>query len=86
MNKILIIYLIGINSLSLILFKIDKYKAIKKKYRIPEKILLLTSMMGGSLGSIIGIFAFHHKTQKLKFTILIPLILLIQIIILLKKY
>lgn len=86
MNKLLIIYLIGINSLSLILFEIDKYKAIKKKYRIPEKILLLTSMMGGSLGSIIGIFTFHHKTRKLKFTILIPLILLTQIIILLKKY
>ena len=86
MNKLLIIYLIGINSLSLILFKIDKYKAIKKKYRIPEKILLLASMMGGSLGSTIGIFAFHHKTRKLKFTILIPSILLTQIIILLKKY
>ena len=86
MNNTQIIYLIGINCLAFILFGIDKYKAIKNQYRIPEKILLLTSMIGGSIGSILGMFIFHHKTKKLKFTIIIPLILLIQTILLLKKY
>ena len=86
MNNTKIIYLIGINFLSFLLFGIDKYKAIKNQYRIPEKKLLLISMIGGSIGSILGMSIFHHKVKKLKFTIIIPLILLIQIILLLKKY
>ncbi len=80
----MMIYLISINILSFLLFGIDKYKAIKKKYRIPEKVLLGISLLGGSLGSLLGMILFHHKTKKIGFLILIPLFLLLQIIILLE--
>lgn len=81
MNKYLLIYIISINILSFLLFGIDKYKAIKNKYRIPEKVLLLISLFGGSIGSILGMIIFHHKTKKIKFK-LIPIILIVQIILL----
>ena len=82
MNNI-IIYLIIINLLSYIIFGFDKYKAIKNKYRIPERLLILNAFLGGSLGSILGMITFHHKTKKIKFIILIPLFLIIQIILIL---
>lgn len=76
-------YLIIINILSFILFGIDKYKAIHKKNRIPEIVLLFISLLGGSLGGLIGMILFHHKTKKIKFKILIPLFLIINILIIL---
>lgn len=76
------LYLIIINIISLILFKIDKDKSIKHKWRIKESTLLIVSLLGGSLGSFIGMHLFHHKTNKLKFKILIPLFLIIHIILL----
>lgn len=76
-------YLIIVNILSLLLMKIDKTKAIKRKERIPEIVLITISFLGGSIGSIIGMYLFHHKTQKLKFQILIPVSLVLTIIIIL---
>lgn len=74
------IYLIlGINILSFILMGIDKYKAIKNNYRISENTLLLISILGGGIGSLLGIILFHHKTKKLKFQILVPISILINI-------
>ena len=74
------IYLIlGINILSFILMGIDKYKAIKNKYRISENTLLLISILGGGIGSLLGMILFHHKTKKLKFQILVPISILINI-------
>lgn len=57
-------YLFIINFLSFIIFWIDKYLAKKKKNRIPENTLLLFSLLGGSLGSILSMLIFHHKTKK----------------------
>lgn len=74
-------YLIIINILSFILYGIDKLKAIKKKERISEKTLILIGILGGSIGSLIGMNLFRHKTQKLKFIISLPLILIIHIIV-----
>lgn len=74
-------YLIIINILSFILYGIDKLKAIKKKERISEKALILTGILGGSIGSLIGMNLFRHKTKKLKFIISLPLILIIHIIV-----
>ena len=74
-------YLIFINILLFILMGIDKYNAIKNKIRIPENVLLSLSLIGGSIGGILGMFIFHHKTKKLKFKILFPLFLLINILI-----
>lgn len=74
-------YLITINLITMILFGIDKYNAIHKNRRIPEKVLLFMGIAGGSLGGIIGMILFHHKTKKLKFIISYPLLLLINIIL-----
>ena len=75
-------YLVIINIITLLAFIIDKNNAIKKRYRISEKLLFFLAIIGGSLGALIGIHVFRHKSKKLKFLIGIPLILIIQIIVL----
>ncbi|MDV4152235.1 DUF1294 domain-containing protein [Clostridium sp. AL.422] len=82
MGNILFYYLILINVIAIITIYIDKQKAIKHQWRIKESTLFLISILGGSIGSLIGIYTFRHKTKHLKFTIGIPLILIIQILIL----
>lgn len=77
-------YLILINVISFIIYGLDKYKAIKKKRRISEKTLLIISLMGGPIGSILGMYTFRHKTKKIKFKLLNPLILILWIIIYVK--
>ena len=61
---------------------IDKQKAIKGAFRIPEKHLFFIAAAGGSIGSIIGMYMAHHKTKHKRFTIGLPLILITQICIL----
>ena len=75
MNLIFNIYLIIINIISFILYFIDKRLAIKHKYRIPEMVLILFSILGGVLGSLLSMSLFHHKTKHIKFIILNPLFL-----------
>ncbi|MBQ8131745.1 MAG: DUF1294 domain-containing protein [Bacilli bacterium] len=74
-------YLITINLISFITYGLDKYFAIKQKQRVPEKVLILLSIVGGSIGSLLGMILFHHKTKKIKFITLNPIILVIQIIL-----
>ena len=74
-------YLITINIISFLTYGFDKYSAIKNKQRIPEKVLIMLSIVGGSIGSILGMIIFHHKTKKIKFITLNPLILIIQLIL-----
>lgn len=78
-------YLIIINVISLLICYIDKFKAIHHKYRIPENILILISLIGGCFGFIIGMNLFHHKTKKTKFK-LVYLFAIIWGIILYKYY
>lgn len=78
MNLYIFIILLLVNSISCTAFGIDKRKAIKNQWRISEKTLLLLSFVG-SFGAFLGMKAFHHKTNKLKFKILIPLFLFFQI-------
>ena len=73
--KVLLVYLLIINALGFLLMLVDKYKAKKNKWRIPEKTLMLVAALGGSIGSLIGMYTVRHKTQHLKFTLGIPLIL-----------
>lgn len=61
------------NIITFALFGIDKRKAVKHKWRIPEAILLLFSWIGGGIGALLGMLIFHHKTRKWKFRILVPL-------------
>ena len=82
MNNI-IYYIIGINILSFILMGIDKYKAINNNWRISENTLIGISLIGGSIGTLLGMIIFHHKTRKKRFLIGIPLCLIINICFLL---
>ena len=75
------IYLVMINVLSFFIMGLDKVKAKKQRYRISENTLLFVALIGGSLGSYLAMYCFHHKTKPIKFYMGIPLILFIQILI-----
>ena len=77
----ILIYLLGINLLCFILMYIDKRKAMYDRWRIPEKILITIGLLGGSIGGIIGMYTFRHKTQKIKFFLGYPAILIFEIVI-----
>ena len=77
--RVLIYYLIGINVLTFLIYGIDKWKAKKDKWRVPEATLLMLAVLGGSIGALLGMSVFHHKTRHKKFIIGLPLILLAQI-------
>ena len=74
----LVIYLIGINVLTFLIYGIDKWKAKKGKWRIPEDTLIWLAIAGGSIGALLGMYIFRHKTQHRKFTLGVPAILLVQ--------
>lgn len=77
----LIIYLIAINLFTFFMMWLDKRKAKRGKWRIPENTLLVLVLLGGGIGGIVGMYTFHHKTQKAKFVIGFPVILVCEIIL-----
>ena len=77
--KILLAYLIVVNVLTFFMFGIDKWKAKRHQWRIPEATLLGLAVVGGSIGAWLGMKAWHHKTLHKKFQYGIPLILFAQI-------
>ena len=79
LHSYLAYYLLAINVVTFIVYGIDKYKAKKAKWRIPEATLLLLAVLGGSIGAWMGMKVWHHKTMHKKFKYGIPVILLIQI-------
>lgn len=79
--RAIIIYLIGINILTFLVFGIDKWKARSGKWRIPEATLIGMSIAGGSIGALLGMYLFRHKTQKRKFNLGIPAILIFQAVL-----
>lgn len=84
--KILLVYLIIINLIGFASMGIDKRKAIQHKYRISEKALFLTALIGGSLGSILGMQLFRHKTKHWYFVLGMPAILVLQVLLALFLY
>ena len=78
-TKLIIIYFIAINLVTFFLYGIDKWKAKRSKWRIPEATLLGLAVIGGSMGAWLGMKVWHHKTQHKKFKYGLPLILLAQI-------
>lgn len=74
-------YFIIINLVGFALMGIDKRKARKHLWRIPEKTLFLASIIGGSVGTLLGMYVFHHKTKHWYFVVGMPLILIVHIII-----
>ena len=75
----LLYYLIVINVVSFLVFGIDKWKAKQGSWRISEATLLILAVIGGSIGALLGMRVWHHKTMHKKFKYGLPLILLVQI-------
>ena len=78
---LLLEYLIAVNLIGFALRGIDKYKAKKRAFRIPEATLFIVAIIGGSIGSIIGMYAFRHKTRHWYFVYGMPAILILQILL-----
>lgn len=76
-------YLVFINVLTFAIFGIDKWLAKRSKWRLPESRMLLACLIGGSVGGLIAMQTFRHKTQKLKFKLGIPLIIIAQLALIL---
>lgn len=79
MTQLILLYLLIINAVGFLLMLVDKLKAKKNLWRIPEATLLTAAALGGSIGCLIGMYTVRHKTKHLKFTIGVPLILIAQI-------
>ena len=72
-------YLILINLIAFIIFGVDKKRAKRHEWRISEKALFLSALLGGSLGALLGMYLFRHKTKHWYFCVGIPLILILQV-------
>ena len=81
MMKLILLYLLIINAAGFVLMLVDKFKAKKNLWRIPEATLIGVAALGGSIGSLIGMYTVRHKTKHLKFTWGIPLILALQVVL-----
>ncbi|MEI3391700.1 MAG: DUF1294 domain-containing protein [Clostridia bacterium] len=80
-TQIAVIYLIVINILGFLVMGLDKHKAKMAERRIPENTLFMFTILGGGIGTIAGMYVFHHKTKKMKFKVGMPLILILEILI-----
>ena len=83
MLAMLIYYLITINVLTFIVYGVDKWKARRGRWRVPEATLLGLTALGGSVGAWLAMQLFRHKTQKKKFRYGVPVILVLQLVALL---
>jgi uncharacterized membrane protein YsdA (DUF1294 family) len=72
-------YLVIINIVTFVVYGIDKWKAKRGNWRISEAALLMLAVIGGTIGALLGMKVWHHKTMHLKFKYGLPLILLAQI-------
>ena len=81
MNIVFLFYLVAVNIVAFALMGIDKKRAINHAWRIPEKTLFLSAILGGSIGAIAGMQVFRHKTKHWYFQYGMPAILLIQVVL-----
>lgn len=79
--NLLYAYLVIINAIGFLIMLADKKKAQRGRWRIPERTLISIAILGGSIGSLLGMNLFRHKTKHPKFTIGIPLILAVQVVL-----
>ena len=77
--KYFLLYLLLINAVAFLLMLADKIKAQKNRWRIPERTLFGSALLGGSVGALLGMYTFRHKTKHLSFTLGMPAILIAQI-------
>ena len=78
--KNILLYLAMINIIGFFMMWSDKRKAKKGKWRIPEQTLFIVTALGGGIGTIAGMYTFRHKTQKLKFTVGLPVLVILEIV------
>lgn len=83
-DNLVLAYLAVMSLIGFTLMGVDKRRAIKGAWRIPEKTLFLQAFLGGGLGSLIGMYVFRHKTKHAKFVFLIPLAALIYLAVITK--
>ena len=81
LKTMLLVYLLLINAVGLLFMFADKQNARRGSWRIPEATLMLTAALGGSVGSLAGMYLFRHKTRHPKFTLGIPAILIAQVLL-----
>ncbi len=81
-NNLLVLLLLASNSSTFFLYGLDKMQAITSKTRVPEIILYLTALLGGSLGAILAMKLFRHKTIKASFQLVLSILILIQVFVL----
>ena len=79
--KNILIYLLMINLIGFFMMWSDKRKAKKGKWRIPEQTLFIVTALGGGIGTIAGMYTFRHKTKKMKFTIGLPALVILEIVL-----
>ena len=79
MIQVILVLLAVVNLVAFVLYGVDKLKAKKGAWRIPEATLLLVAALGGSLGALLGMELFRHKTKHWQFKILVPLFLILHI-------
>ena len=78
-EQLILIYLVAVNVVTFFMYGIDKWKAKRFKWRLPEVTLLGMAVIGGSIGAWLGMRVWHHKTMHKKFQFGIPLIILLQL-------
>ena len=79
--KYFLLYLLLINAAAFLLMLVDKLKAKKNRWRIPERTLFGSALLGGSIGALLGMYTFRHKTRHLSFTLGMPAILIAQVVL-----
>ena len=79
--RILLYYLILINLVTFVIYGADKWKAKAGKRRVPEKTLLVLTLIGGSVGALFAMLLFRHKTRKLEFVISVPVLLVVHCVL-----
>lgn len=80
-SELILIYILLINLIAFYFYWNDKRRAKINKWRIPENTLLLIALIGGSIGALLGMKVFRHKTKHWKFKILVPFFLILQIVL-----
>lgn len=79
MNSYVGLSLLVVNIVTFLMYGLDKRKAVKRQWRISEAVLLGIALCGGSVGALLGMKLFHHKTKHWKFKILVPLFVLVHV-------
>ena len=73
------IYFLAINIVLFVVMGVDKYRAIRRRWRIPEAMLFILALVGGACGGTVGMYSFRHKTKHWYFAVFFPLLALAQL-------